>query len=91
MGISLDLSEASPSPVALAGTPLPWYWAAPLAPWPRVVMTSLGCLGLAGLRALPVLLRPRMEEIALIGPAVLQGLALPVLPSLARKHSTGSP
>ena len=99
MWISLDFSELYVGAgiallVALVGTPLLWRLTAPMAPWPRAVATSLGCVGLAGLCALPIALRPRMDEtviFALLGALILQGIALPILPFLARKGRPGSP
>ncbi len=98
MWITLDFSDLYVGAgiallVALVGTPLLWRLTRPLTPWPRALATSLGCVGLAGLCALPVALRPRMDEtanFALLGAAILQGVALPILPFLARKGRPGS-
>lgn len=94
MWITLDFSELYAGAgialfVALLGTPLLWWLTRPLRRWPRSLATNLGCVGLAGLLALPVaMLKHGMEEtvlFALLGSAILQGLALLILPLFARK------
>ncbi|PZW41324.1 hypothetical protein C8P66_12131 [Humitalea rosea] len=93
MWITLDFSELYAGAgiallVAVLGTPLLWRLTRPLRRWPRSLATNLGCAGLAGLLALPVSMQTGMEETALftlLGSAILQGLALPILPFFARQ------
>jgi hypothetical protein len=87
MWITLDFSELYLGAgiavlAALLGTPLLWRLGAPLPRPSRTLLTTLGCLGLSGLIALPITLQPRLDEtalFALLGSAALQALAVPIL------------
>ena len=87
MWIALDFSELYLGAriaglVALLGTPLLWRLGIGLGRLPHVALTTLGCLGLGGIAALPFTLQPRLDETALftlMSSAALQAIAALIL------------